>query len=173
MTPPAQPRELVASNSRHWSGPHWGLTPSFADAAFQFRSAPLHTFHSAVRKQRRQAGAQRQHSPGGVSTASSAPATMLMLARLGLHGAWPNSHRPQCQSAHRFEPPGRSAWLRALSPALPAETTRRLAPDGRMARPPRPDEGGVRLRAFSSGYDAPLCASGPALKSRRLSPRWF
>ena len=52
--------------------PHRCLTPSFADAALHFRSAPLHTFHSAVRKRRRQA---RTEGLGGVSMASSASAT--------------------------------------------------------------------------------------------------
>ena len=81
--------------------------------------------------------------------------------------------RPQSWSAHRVESPGRSTWQRALTPALPVETTRRPAPDGRTVRPPRPVDGGGRLCDFSYGYDAHPCASGPSLKSRRLPPHWF
>ena len=121
----------VASSIAALGGPHGRLTPSFADAAFHFRSALLHPFHSAVRKHRRQARPRRrEHSPfrsGYVRERDCACA----------EPGWPHC-RPQSLSAHRFEPPCRSAWPRALSPARPAETPRRHEPDGRTARPPRP-----------------------------------
>ena len=171
-SPASQTRELVASNSRHW------LAPLAPDSELCGRCIPF-SFRCAAHTPFR---CPQTSETGDARPCGSHP-------RRREHGqfrygyvrerdcAYAEPGQPHCRppslSAHRVESPGRSAWLRALSPALPAEATRRLEPDGRAARPPRPVEGADRLRACSSGYDAPACASGPALQARRLSPRWF
>ena len=111
--PPAQTREPVASSIAALGWPHWGLTPSFVDAALHFRSALLHTLHSAVRKLRRQA---RTEGPGVVSTASSASAT--------------------CASE---TVPTRSLAELTAAPkvCLPTVSSRRVAPPGSVPSLPR------------------------------------
>ena len=77
----------VASSIAALGGPHWGLTPSFADAACRFRSVALHPLHSAVRKHRRQA-----LTPA--ARARLVPLRLRARARLCLRGAGPASSPP-------------------------------------------------------------------------------
>ena len=94
FSPAALPRELAPRNITAQRVPHWGLPPDF-------EPAPLFHSRSLLRRLRRRSRSTTarfksgdRRGPGGVSTASSVPATVLMLPSLCLHGAWPNSLPP-------------------------------------------------------------------------------
>ena len=155
-----------------------GLAPLVPDSELCSRSTPFRCtdstpLRSDACKHRRQATRpERYHFPGGVSTASSASATCasetVPTRSLADLTPPPMFVCPPCRAAARSPPARRNPSF----PRWPRRYGHRLDPDGRTARPPRTRyESGVRLRDFSYGYDAHTCASGPSLKSRRLSPQ--
>ena len=155
-----------------------GLAPLVPDSELCSRSTPFRCtdstpLRSDACKHRRQATRpERYHFPGGVSTASSASATCasetVPTRSLADLTPPPILVCPPCRAAARSPPARRNPSF----PRWPRRYGHRLDPDGRTARPPRTRyESGVRLRDFSYGYDAHTCASGPSLKSRRLSPQ--
>ena len=105
--------------------------------------------------------------PGAVSTASSASATVLILASLGLHGAWPSSLPPPdvCLPTGSSRRPISASQSEPVLPALATETRSSARPDGIAARPPRP-------AAFSLFPRQPAPRACPAqLRGAGLAPQ--
>lgn len=158
------------ATSRHLAG-RWA-PDSRPETAPLFRCrVPLHRLRRRFRftpaRISRETGDAR--TPGGVSTASSASATVLILPSLCLRGTWPTSLPPPMSVWHLVVPASRWAYRLALSPAshgpplhVPAQKPEQHDPRDPVTRPAA-DCGPIR-----SSYDAPACASGPARLIRRL-----